>query len=172
MNQESHKNGDELWRRLVESHVAKALTFQDFFAPGVDRVALVRRGLFLPRGESRATAIELLRRMTVSEQLQLFPELINLARAAHGPVGAIRDLILGLPREWVLANIEREVEPLLKNEEYDDYWMFLELYELLDRGLTIKLARRAASHPDPDIREKGEDYLEKRSEPQLPAPMP
>jgi hypothetical protein len=169
MNQASRNEPDDLWHHLVESFLAYSRASAEFFAEGTDRVALLRKGLGLPRGENRATALDLLKRMNASEQMQLFPELIRLARAAHGPVETIREIILGLPRDWVLASIEQQVNPLLNDEEYDDYWMFLELYEQLDRNLTLNLARRAVANPDPEIRELGEDQLERLREPQLQA---
>src|SRR5205814_353538 len=105
------------------------------------------------RGRDRNTALWVARSLEVSELTQLFSELIHVARAAHGPVEAVWNLILSLPRDWVLAHIEREVEPILDEEEEDDYWMFLQLYEQLDRDLTLRLAHRAAAHSDPEIRE-------------------
>jgi len=126
-----------------------------FFQLEVDRVALVKDALRMAGGNNRATAITLLQRMKAEEQKQLFPELIQLARAAHGPVRVVRDIILSLPRQWVLAQITAQVEAILRGEEYDDYWMFLELYQQLDPGLAVGLARRVANHADPDIRELG-----------------
>jgi len=37
--------------------------------------------------------------------------------------------------------------------------LILELYRLIDRDLTLRLAGRAAAHGDEDIREAGEDFL-------------
>ncbi len=82
-----------------------------------------------------------------------------LAGFSHGSIRTVRELILSLPRDLVLGRIEQETEPLLREGTYDEYRRFLELYEHLDERLTANLARRAASHPDADIREAGEDYL-------------
>src|SRR5262245_48350636 len=146
------------WRRLVESHAAWSQANMDFLADGVDRVGVLRAAL---RGPDRMTGILIAPCLKEEERKELFPEWVNLARAAHGPVAAVRQIIASLPHDWVLAHIEPEVEKILVNEEYDDYWLFLELYEQLDTDLTLKLARRAAAHLDPDIREMGEDYLER-----------
>ncbi len=147
-----------LWDRLVDEFVKndrESSAESDFFQPGVDRVALVRNALSRPGGNSRAVAVTLLKRMNREEQKVLFPQLVQLAHAAHGPVGAVREIIQSLPREWVLTHIDAEVERILEKEEYDDYWMFLELYAALDAERALKLARRAANHPDPNIRELG-----------------
>jgi len=148
----------DLWNRVVSEFVPNDATSparNDFFRPGVDRVALVREALRMPGGNNRAAGIALLQRMKAEEQEQLLPELIQLARAAHGPVGMVRKLILSLPCKWVLDRIASQVDAILRGEEYDDYWMFLELYEQLDPALAVALARRAATHQDPDIRELG-----------------
>src|SRR5262249_56320922 len=137
--------------------------FHGFFAEGVDRVAVMGSAL---RGKERSAALVVASPLTVPERLLLFPEWVYLASWAHGAIQIPRDMILSLPREWVLANIEQEVEPLLRDGTDDEYRRFLELYELLDRELTLKLARRAAAHPDPNIREAGEDFLEKLLQPQ------
>jgi hypothetical protein len=124
---------------------------------GVDRVPEVQKAI---RGTDRMTALTVLPYLSLTERKCLFPELVFLASWAHGAVQVARDMILSLPRDWVLANIEREAEPHLQDGTYDEYRRFLELYQLLDRDLTIKLARRAAAHADPDIREAGEEFLE------------
>jgi hypothetical protein len=64
-----------------------------------------------------------------------------------------------MPRDWVLDRIEGVVEPLLTGATDDEHRRFLELFEILDHELTLRFARRAAAHPDRDIREAGEEYL-------------
>ena len=144
-----------LWDDIVQAFANGNGTHEprpEFFRPQVDRVGLVKRALQSP-GVERTAAIGCLKRMSVDEQKQAFPELIQAARSAHGPVGAVRALIQSLPRAWVLEHIDMEVDAILQGEEYDDYWMFLELYEQLDPARAVRLARRAANHPNPDIRE-------------------
>jgi tetratricopeptide (TPR) repeat protein len=149
----------ELWDSVVDEFGRGVAAPADFFRPGVDRVGLIRGALKLPGGNNRAAAVALLKKMSPEEKQFLFPELIHLARSAHGPVGAIREIICSLPREWVLERIDAQVEPILRNEEYDDYWMFLELYEKLDPTRAVKLARRAAGSADAAIRELGLESL-------------
>jgi tetratricopeptide (TPR) repeat protein len=149
----------ELWADVVEKFAHRAPAPADLFAPNVDRVALIRAALKLPGGNNRAAAVALLHKLPQEEQQRLFPELIQLARSAHGPVGAIRKIIFSLPREWVLERIDAHVEPILRNEEYDDYWMFLELFERLNPMRAVKLARQAAGSADAAIRELGFERL-------------
>ncbi len=105
------------------------------------------------------TAFEVFPYLNLTERMRLYGDLVFLASFAHGSIQAVRHLILSLPHDWVLQTLEQEAEPLLRGGTYDEYRRFLELYELLDRDLTLRLARRAAAHSDPDIREAGEDYL-------------
>jgi hypothetical protein len=71
-----------------------------------------------------------------------------------------QDVILRLPREWLLDRIESVAEPLLQNGSYDDYRRFLELYIKIDPLLTERLAMKAAASSDSDIREADEDFME------------
>jgi hypothetical protein len=158
MSQHLSHNDITVWQKLVEQHKAFALALKEFFAEGVDRVALMKDGL---RSQDRATAIYLLTYLKVSELEGLWPELIYLASFSHGAIKTIRDAILSLPQEWVLARIEEAVEPLLQQGTYDEYRRFLELYIDLDHELALKLALRAVEHSDFDIREAGEDTLKK-----------
>lgn len=127
-----------------------------------NRVEVLREALH--QGE-RGNLLAVARSLSTEELQQLFGEWVNLARCAHSPFEPAWKIILSLPREWVLERIEQEVEPILAKEEYDDYWMFLQLFDQLDRDLTFKLARRAIAHSDPDIHELGEDYLQKLAAP-------
>lgn len=159
---------EKLWARVVEEFSrddADGPALSDFFQSSVDRVQLVRRAL-ATAGGNRAIAVRLLQRMDRTEQQQLFPELIQLARAVHGPIGTVREIIRSLPREWVLTHIDAEIGQILdqdKDDVYDDYWMFLELYTGIDHARALSLARRAAVHHDPDVQELGADWLSRHS---------
>lgn len=125
-------------------------------ADPAEKIATLRARL---RGPDRDAALDQIPSLTVDEKKQLFPEWIHLARAAHSPCQFAWDVIESLPRNWVLQNIEKEVDAILEAEEETDYWMFLQLYDRLDEGMMKKLAQRAASHANADIRELGADYL-------------
>src|SRR5262245_22770370 len=108
MNRPNVTAPEEIWEHLVDGQEALDHARRQFFAEGVDRVALVRNALSHPRGEHRAMALNMLQHMKPAEQMQLFKELVSLARAAHGPFFAAWKIILSLPREWALAHIEPE----------------------------------------------------------------
>lgn len=155
-----------VWRNLVEKHHSGndddfAESLNRFLANDVDRVTVLKQAL---RGKDRATAVYVLPRLPVSELQELFDELVFLTSFSHGAVQVVRDVILSLPREWVLNRIEDVAEPLLANGTYDEYRRLLELYMEMDHHRAKKLALRAAASGDSDIREAGEDFLRRLGE--------
>jgi hypothetical protein len=149
-------NPTDLWQRVVDSHHEYARAFSAFVVGSSDKINVLRHAL---RGKDRALALQVVPSLSVAEKQALFEEWVHLARAAHAPFQIAWNIIGSLPREWVLQNIEREVDALLKTDEETDYWMFLQLYARLDDGLMRKLAQRAAAHADVEIRELGQEYL-------------
>lgn len=147
-----------VWNRLVHTHQDFALASTEFLTGNINRVALIQYAL--SSGHGKYTAIYMLRSLKESDLQALFSELVFYASSAHGALGAIREAIMLLPREWILARVEAVAEPLLVDGTYDEYRRLLELYELLDPALVHKLAMRAIQHPDPDIQEAGQDFLQ------------
>lgn len=148
--------GFSVWSHLVETHEAFSEASRKFLTEPFDRVTVIRSAL---GGHDKHTAIYVLKSLKPTELQELFDVLVFHASYSHGAIGSIRDAILSLPHDWVLAKIDGVAEPLLANGTYDEYRRLLELYALLDPGLTRRLAERAAQNPDPDIREAGEDFL-------------
>ena len=148
-----------LWREYIEAANAMVKARRELFLKSAALVEIFRAGLHEPG--TRPYALELVGFLKEDERKELFVELLSLASFFSGSTKAARDLILGLPREWVLANIEEAAEPFLHDGTYEEYGSILDLYFAMDRSLTHKLARRAADHTDPDIKEAGQDFLEK-----------
>lgn len=158
MSEKLSENDIAVWKHLVATYEAFALALRDFLAEDVDRVSLIRSTL---RSSNKNTAIYMLQYLRPSELQSLFDDLVFFSSFAHGCVQTVREVIVSLPREWVLANIEKVAEPLLREGTYDEYRRLLELYVKLDHNLALKLAQRAAAQADEDIKEAGEDFLEK-----------
>jgi len=91
----------------------------------------------------------------LGEYLELACQAQNTANIERGRRG-----ILSLPRAWTVAHIEAAAEPLLQTNDEWEWRRLLEVYERLDEALLRKLAVRATSHQDPDIREAGQDILD------------
>ena len=148
---------DLIWRRVVRSYKEFYLALKDFSAKDVDRVKIIHKAL---NGGERKTAAFLLQYLKEADLKLLFDEMVTQAAISQGDViEAFRGAILSLPHDWVLERIEIAAEPVLVTGTYWEYRRLLELYIRLDREITLKLARRAASNPDYDIREAGEDYI-------------
>lgn len=156
MSEQTTSHDEEVWRRLVDAHLSFAAAGKEFLSDGVNRVALMRAAL---GGRDRLTALYVAPHLDKRELAELFDELVFLASFSHGGVQAARDLVASLPRDWVLANVERVAEPLLREGDEDEYRRLLELYAGLDAQLTQRLARRAAASDNPHVREAGEDFL-------------
>lgn len=146
------------WERISNSYKQFYLAMQDFFAAGVDRVGLIKSHL---NGKDRQTAIFLLGYLSKDEITLLFDDLIFLSSFSHGSIQNVRKIIKSLPRDWLLANIEKYAEPILLKGGYDEYRRLLELYIELDYSLTLKLAKRAICNEDQDIKEAGGDFIRK-----------
>ncbi len=146
----------ELWDQVSKSYKAFSLALMKFLASDVDRVEIMKKELL---GHDRPTAIYLLRFLSQEELLQLFNELVYLSSFSHGSIEVIRQIILSLPRDWVLSNIEQVAEPILEHGSYEEYRRLMELYLKLDRNLTVELAHRATKKEDSDIKEAGQDFL-------------
>ena len=147
-----------IWNQVSSNYKAFAQALREFLAEDIDRIGIMKKALM---DKDRHTAIYLLQYLSQTEQIQLFPELVFLTSFSHGAVGTVRQVILSLPREWVLEYIEQNAEPYLKTGTCDEYRRFLELYSELDREITLRLAKRALKHDDPDVREAGTEFLKK-----------
>lgn len=146
-----------MWHQLVENHLKFSESLKAFFSKDVDRVTIIREAF--QRGEI-APSLYVLKHMSMSELIQLFEQLVKIS-TAHGYAGAAREIILSLPREWVLSNIELTVDRLLTEGIDDDYRRILELLIDLDRELIMKYAQKAIRHPDKEVQEVGQDFIDK-----------
>ena len=148
---------DAIWLDLVRASELRLLALRSFLTEVVDRAGMVLRGM-RGTGLEVTTALDMVAQLDVSERLELFDELVRLCLSQkYG--SHVRGLIAALPRDWVLDHIEGASGPLLQGGDPIDYRMMLELYLVLDAGLTMKLAMRAAAQQDVDTVEAGEDYI-------------
>jgi len=120
------------------------------------RCALLHEAL---RGRDRQAAIALLPRLEADDLQCLFADLVFLASFGHGAIQVVRDAIKRLPAAWLAAHLESTAAPLLHRGDWETVRRLLELYIQIDPELTERLAARAATEPDPDTREAGEEFL-------------
>jgi hypothetical protein len=164
MFQEQPTNNDiELWQKVFDQETAYIKARQDFLNNSPDRIGFIKKALHNPT--ERGTALRLIEYLKLEERQNLFDDLLDLASVSQSDIELCRKAILSLPKNWLLANIEKSAELLLQNGTDEEYRRLLELYLDIDRELVKRLAQRAVEHDDPDIREVGEDfqnYLENR----------
>ena len=156
--QSTHNNDLTLWKHYVATYDAFLAAGRAFNIEVKDKVGTLKEAF--RNGESRLalTVAELLK----PEELEaLFTELLGLASYSHGSAGSAQNLILSLPNEWLIANIETYSEPLLLTGDFETYRALLTLYFKIDRNLTRRLAEKALDNDDEDIREAGADFLAK-----------
>jgi hypothetical protein len=153
-----------LWARLVESdtafYKARIELFKnrrELLQESRNITKLVRDGLGKPT--ERVAALGVAKLLPKAQLKNLLPDLLSLASFSHGLTGSARELILSLPREWTVANIETLAEPILQQGAYEEYQRILELYSALDPALVRSLAQRAIEHADPEVVDVGKDFL-------------
>lgn len=156
MLKEQSRQQSELWDKLLETEIDYIQTRQDFLQHYPNRVARINRALEDPT--QRGTALRIIEYLTIEERQSLLNVLVDLASVSHADIELCREAIFSLPKNWLLAHIEKSAEPLLQDGTDEEYRRLLELYVALDSELAERLARRALEHEDPDIREAGEDF--------------
>lgn len=156
-------DAQKAWEELTASYqrrTAAAIEFsklkRSFLDQGVDLVDLLSQ---VDGPKYRGIVLEIAGELDVDGLKRFFPRLIGLASTVHGGIQTARNLILRIPKDWLLENIERYADPLIEESCEDDYRRFLELYDQIDEGLTRRLAERALCDKDPGVREAGQDFL-------------
>ena len=98
-------------------------------------------------------------RLKTEDMQRLLGSLIAFASTESGSTSLAQDLILTLPKEWLIENIEKYANPILENGDDMEYSAILTLFSFIDDGLTRKLAERALTHEDKHVRDAGEFFL-------------
>ena len=154
---------DELWRRLVEAETAFYAARGNLFTSCRNElVDLTRSALEIP--QQRVTALGVIQLLTVEERQLLLPDLLSIACFNHGQTEFARELVLALPHQWLINNIEEAAEPLLRNNDYEEYQGLFDIYIELDLKLAKKLAQRAANHSDVDIQDSANRFFQALTE--------
>ncbi len=148
-------SGNLEWKELVSVHLEFLRALQQF-ARRKDVVTCVSSGLHGAPAD-RAVAFLLYDTLPLGKKKSLLEPLLRCALAWDQT--RARELLLKLPRSWLLTRIESTAEPLLAKGTYEDYRSLFALYQQLSPVLARNLARHASSHQDPDIHEAGQDFL-------------
>ena len=160
------QNSDEVienWNRYLRYRkevdlLEHTLLLGDFSAIS----GLVKEALATP--ERRLYALEFAARLEVEQRKTLLPELLAIACHVGPYIFRSRDVIMSLPAEWLVKNIEHVASPILENGDEEAYRRILELYARIDAGLTRRLAEQAVSHSSPQVQDVGKEFLSNRAE--------
>ena len=149
------------WEEVIQhwyDYMGALSTLRQTYRP--ELAALVNRALTRP--EDAAIAFEVAKTLKSEEQQSLLPNLLALCssgRYAH----KAREMILAMPREWLLESIEAAAEETLRNNDFLDWVNILAVFDEIHPALAMRLARRAARHTDQDIRHWGGEFLSEHS---------
>jgi hypothetical protein len=132
-----------------------------FLANCRDKQAVLGTALRDPA--QRGTALRLLLILDDDIRKPLFPTLVALAAVGHRDISLCREVILLMPRDWVIENIEIYSYEILKEGGEEEYRRLAELFYNLDRRLLSHLIERALESNDAGIREVGEEFFQKLS---------
>lgn len=154
------ENDFTLWRNLRQAEMDFFAVRWQFLSGCTDRALVI--GQALNNASDRGTALRLLLYLDVKERLPFFDDLVSLASVDHSDIELVWEVILSLPKNFVLANIEKSVNTVLNKatqDVYVEYRCFLELYFKIDRQIAYRLAQRALQSEDEDVREAGEYFM-------------
>lgn len=153
---------EDLWQRVV-SNEWEFIESRIRFMRDCDSkviVSLVRRALHTPN--ERKTALRLIPYLTNEKQQFLINDLIEVASVSHSDIQLCREVILGLPRGWLLDNIKGSLDKVLSNGLSEEYRRLIELCVPIDIHLTKVLVEQALRHQDSQVRQVGKDFQESR----------
>jgi hypothetical protein len=148
---------EDIWAQLSETYNAALGAERAFRGEGVNRTALLRKGL---RTGDVAVAFYAADMLTLDEKMELFDVWVEWAMYSQGYTDAAQEIIRSLPRDWVLERIEAVAYPLLDDADSLDYSLLLALFRDLDRDLAERLASKALESPDAETRFVGQQFLD------------
>jgi hypothetical protein len=158
MQEQDLPKGFDHWIRYSKAYKEMETAEYELLSQDINRVAIFKQAL---HSQELHAALHLINSLKPEELQELLPDLIYLASFRDGGILTIREAILKIPKEYLMLNIENFVEPYLTDGTYGNYRRFLELFILIDPGLTEKLAKRAILNEDFDIYEAGVEFLQK-----------
>lgn len=147
----------------VERNAARAV-----FLSGNSRAIIIQSHLV--QDPSWWLALSLVEYLTVEESVPLLPQLIHrYLNCRLGDLLEARDLILRLPQEILVADIERLCNSYLANNTDDQDWLdLLNLYEAIDPALVRRLAHKAKENASEEIRLLGVEFTAEDKERERP----
>jgi hypothetical protein len=145
----------QLWRLFCRAEADFYTARMALVRDASELPSLIRRALDSP--SQRGTALRLLQILPESVSRTCLEKLVGLASVGHSDVALCRDVILRIDHEWLIANVDAFVEPLLENCT-EEFRRFAELYDRLDENLLRIHLNRCADHQYEEIRDIAADF--------------
>jgi len=150
------ENAVALWNQYVQARQQVEILNHRLFAEERTMIPeLIRRSL----KDECLYALEAAAMLPIEERKELLPDLVAVASYAGAHLVRAQQLILSFPIDWLIQNIEAASEPLLEYGDAEEFRRILELYSQLQPALTARLAERASTHTNPEVRPAGEDFM-------------
>ncbi|HAJ58414.1 MAG TPA: hypothetical protein DCP31_03385, partial [Cyanobacteria bacterium UBA8543] len=138
------ENDIALWHKFRKAEMDFFAVRWELLSSCTDKKSVIKQAFNNP--SDRSSALELLLYLDIKERLPFFDDLVSLASVNHSDIELVWKVILSLPKDFLLANIEKSAETVLSNatqDAYVEYRCLLELYFKIDPHLTYRLAQRA-----------------------------
>jgi hypothetical protein len=146
-----------LWNNVVDKYRDYVQARIDLFRNASSIVSLLRKAL--KNINHRIVALEIAEILDQEKKKQLLSDLIPIACYPKGDSYLAWNIILSLPKNWLIENIEVAAESMLQSNNANDYVGLLSLCRSVDGNLARKVADRALQHPDPSVRQEVKDFV-------------
>jgi hypothetical protein len=146
-----------LWNNVVEKYRDYVQARMELFRHTSSIIDILRKAL--KNINHRIVALEIAEILDQEKKKQLLIDLLPIACYPKGDSYLAWNIILSLPKNWLIENIEVASEPLLQNGSSTDYIGLLGLCRSIDGNLARKIADRAMQHPDEAIRQEIKDFM-------------
>src|SRR3954451_22955678 len=139
-----------LWNNVVEKYRDYVRARMELFRHTSSIVDILRHAL--KNINHRIVALEIAEILDQEKKKQLLTDLLPIACYPKGDSYLAWNIILSLPKNWLVENIEVASESMLQSNNSADYIGLLGLCRSIDAGLARKIAERALQHPNEAIR--------------------
>jgi hypothetical protein len=107
----------------------------------------------------RRYALEITSQLQPELRKEFLPDLMELASFSGVDMSRAREVILSLPKPWLVASLSSVAAPILQRGSDEEYRRIIELYLLIEPGIARDLARAATAHQSEEVRAVGRDFL-------------
>jgi hypothetical protein len=145
-------------RRYREPDVPWQASADSFLRVAKDPIEVIRRGMHSNDGVEVLASLDLTSRIDAAERIKLFPEIFGKCLSQKFGLGA-RAILLSLPPEWLLENLETACINRLSIPDDEDFIMMLGILRNFDMPMAIRVATHALKSEDPEIRALAEGVV-------------